>query len=209
MAGAHGMIAGLKTAEDRERLFAVLIRAPMDGISLEQLPVPVWKILYKRWAALDPAAALRATTTVPQRQLSMSLVSTVFSEWLLRDRAAVMTALDDLPDGWPRSMGQHVVFSELSTTDPAAALIWRNHCRPAMRGSLPCAPRSAHGPARIRRPRWRGFWRSWTRPLAGSSCTACCKGGVMSRTHPDMVWQTLQEHVSDSSQRRDLRKQFA
>ena len=208
MAGVLGMIAGLKTAEDCERLFAELLRAPMDKISLEQLPVPVWEILFKRWASLDPAAALRATTTVPQRQLSSSLMSTVFSEWLRRDRVAVMAALDDLPDGWPGHMGRHLVFSELSTTDPAAAIALAQSLPPgeARQSSL----RTALGSWAGKDPQAALAWilaqpdkAARQEPLHG-----VLQGGVMSHTHPDMVWQTLQEHVSDPAQRRALQKQF-
>ncbi len=208
MVGVLGKIAGLKTAEDCERLLAELLRAPMDEISLEQLPVPVWNILFKRWAALDPAAALRATTTVPQRQLSMSLVGTVFSEWLRRDRNAAIAALDNLPDGWPRSMGRHFVYNELSLTDPSAAL--------TLAQSLPPGD-ERNSSLRFVLDTWAGKdpqgALAWI--LAQPDKTArdeqllgVLQGGVMSRTHPDMVWQTLNKHVIDPVQRRDSQKQF-
>ena len=208
IAGMHGMIAGLKTAEDCERLLAGLLRAPMDDISLEQLPVPVWNILFKRWAALDPAAALRATTTVLQRQLSMSLVTTVFSEWLRHDRAAAVAALDNLPDGWPRSMGRHVVFSELSASDPAAALTLAQSLPPG--DARHQAFRTVLGAWAGKDPQAALAWilAQPDRAARREQLHGVLQGGVMSRTHPDMVWQTLQEHVSDSAQRRDLQKQF-
>ena len=203
LTGILEMLTTLRTAEDCQRLLEALQRLPMDDYSIDALPVPVWELLFKKWTALDPAAALQATNAIPQRQLGSRMVQTVMESWVSRDRAGALAALRNLPDGWARSMGPRLVFSALGKSDPAGAL--------QLIETLPAgAERDQHVASVL------SGWAAenpqaaiaWVLALKDEKARMEHLEGIMrggfQGLHPQLAWDTVVQNVTDPAQRKNM-----
>ena len=203
LTGLLEMLTTLRTAEDCQRLLETLLRLPMDDFSIEALPVPVWELLFKKWTALDPSAAIQATNAIPQRQLAMRMVQTVMETWVAQDRAGALAALQHLPDGWARSMGPWLVFTALGKSDPAGALQFietlpaganrDQHVANVLSGWSVEHPQAAIG---------------WVLALPDKKTRMAhleglLRGGFQS-LHPQLAWDTVVQNVDDPTQRKNL-----
>jgi hypothetical protein len=126
-AGAGGMarnlhdltariVAGLRSAADCARAASLIDDLPTA------LRHTLTAIIFRRWAALDPAAALAGADGLKNWQSQRQAADLVLKLWTARDAAAALQAVMSSAPGYVRNSGMQAILSALSKDGPGSAL---------------------------------------------------------------------------------------
>ncbi|HWB02488.1 MAG TPA: hypothetical protein VG796_05640 [Verrucomicrobiales bacterium] len=113
--------AGLSSGADCARAAELIDSAPPN------LRHTLTNIIFRRWAALDPAAALRAADGLKTWQSQRRGAETVLKIWAQQDAVAALKAATSAPPGFVRDRGVSYILYTLAKDDPVRGLELLSH----------------------------------------------------------------------------------
>ena len=115
------ILRGARSSADFAAALPLLSGQPEEGSLDEHLVAPLAKILFERWAAVDPAAALTGTLRMAGRQSQYQLTNAVMKVWAANDPQGALTFVLTQPKPLSGDAAS-ALFGELGRRDPALAM---------------------------------------------------------------------------------------
>ena len=117
------LLRSARSSEDFLRLIEALNALPGHQEAGDHLLLPVMNVAFRRWAALDPAAAALGASKVANRRRQHEALRGVVALWIERDGPIkVLESLRAMPGGLARAYGPDLVFDSLAKDHPREAL---------------------------------------------------------------------------------------
>ena len=115
------ILRGAKTPADFAAALTLIADEAEETSLEEHFVAPLAEILFKRWAALDPAAAMLATSRVAGRQTVSRLRFEIAKIWGAKDAPAALEFMLGQPDPF-RHDATFTLFQEIGRSHPEQAM---------------------------------------------------------------------------------------
>ena len=115
------ILRGAKTPDDFTAALELVANEAEETSLEEHFVAPLAEILFKRWAAIDPAAAMLATSRMAGRQTVSRLRFEIAKIWGAKDAPAALEFMLGQPDPF-RHDATFTLFQELGGSNPAQAI---------------------------------------------------------------------------------------
>ena len=115
------ILRGAKTPADFAAALELISKEAEETSLDEHFVAPLAEILFKRWAAIDPAAAMLATSRMAGRQTVSRLRFEIAKIWGAKDAPAALEFMLGQPDPF-RHDATFTLFQELGGSNPAQAM---------------------------------------------------------------------------------------